>query len=163
LGESDGGPGHRVERRSYVFRGSKDGKPMVWQGGPDTPLPPEFAEKMKTMRLELRDMPDISSRDCRNVEGKPGENVINRKDGDKRIMIICTNRIERMASLAALDAQRASARSFVFERRAKASALEGLHTARRSIEANRDMSETQRSAALSGIDQAIREMESQKD
>ena len=152
-------PGDRVERRSYVFRG-KDGKTMSWAGSPDTPMPPEFAERLKSIRMT---MPEISSRTCADTEGKPGEHVIRRQDGDKRFTIVCTNRIERLAALSAVDAQRIGDNGLIIRRRAEGSALEGLRAARRSIEANRDMSDSGRTSALAGIDQAIRELEAKKD
>jgi beta-lactamase regulating signal transducer with metallopeptidase domain len=149
---------HMTKRR-IMFR-DKDGKSVTWDATPDTPMPPEVAEKLKSMRVN---MPEFSSRSCGEGEGKPGEHVINRKEGDKRVTIICTNRIERVASLAALEGQKAGAHAFVFQRRAEGAALDGLRAARRSIESNTSMGDTQRAAALSGIDQAIRDMEAKKD
>jgi hypothetical protein len=108
-------------------------------------------------------MPRVSSRTCAAGEGQPGDNVIRRNDGDKKVMIICTNRIERMASLAAVDAQKAGVGAIVIQRRAEASALAGLRNARRTIETNQSMGADQRSAALAGIDEAIRDLEAKKD
>ena len=149
----------KARTRTFVFRG-KDGKMAEWDmRGP----PPEFMERMRTMpevHARLKNLPRIDSRICSDSDGMAGEHIINRQDGDKKVTIICTDRIERMASLAAGNAEKAGARAFVFQRQAMGSALEGLRAARRSIEDNRSMSDTQRSAALSGIDEAIREMES---
>ncbi|MES2336567.1 MAG: M56 family metallopeptidase [Pseudomonadota bacterium] len=148
-----------VAKRRIIFR-DKDGKSVTWDRMPGTPMPPEVAERLKSMRMT---MPSISSRTCSDGEGKPGEHVINRKDGDKPVTIICTNRIEKMASLAALDGQRIASQSMFIRRDAEASALDGLRAARRSVEANRAMGDSARAAALSGIDEAIREMEAKKD
>jgi bla regulator protein BlaR1 len=145
-------PGARVMNHRFIFR-DKDGKAMAWQRDGMPGMPPEALARLK-------DMPEISSRNCSDREGKKDENVIRRKDGDKKIVIICTNRIERMASLAAGDADKAGTRAYVIERHAMSSALEGLRAARRSIEDNKSMTDTQRSAALEGIDEAIREMAS---
>ncbi|URW74396.1 M56 family metallopeptidase [Sphingomonas donggukensis] len=146
LPEGPGGVKHR-----FVFR-SKDGKPMAWDDKAIAGLSPE-------MRDRLKNMPEISSRTCTEGEGK-GENVIRREDGAKKIVIICTNRIEKMAALSMGEADKAGTRAVVIRRHAETTALEGLRDARRSIEANRDMTDSQRAAALSGIDSAIREMES---
>ena len=151
--------GATVEKRTFVFRRDKDGKPMRWDRKDFPPMPPMPPEAF----ARLKDMPEISSRNCRDGEGKKDEHVINRKDGDKRITIICTNRIEKMASLAALDGERAASRPWVLRRNAEAAALDGLRSARRSIESNRDMADAGRASALAGIDQAIRELEAKRD
>jgi beta-lactamase regulating signal transducer with metallopeptidase domain len=154
--------GARVDKRTFVFRRDKDGKPFAWDGRAN-PMSPELRERLGKMRIELRDMPRVSSRTCAAGEGQPGDNVIRRNDGDKKVMIICTNRIERMASLAAVDAQKAGVGAIVIQRRAEASALAGLRNARRTIETNQSMGADQRSAALAGIDEAIRDLEAKKD
>ncbi|MBY0520812.1 MAG: hypothetical protein K2P79_10340, partial [Sphingomonas sp.] len=80
----------------------------------------------------------------------------------KHIMIVCRNRIERMANDAKRHAERAEIvmlRSGDIERDARRSALDGVRAARDSILANRDMSDASRAAALKGIDQAIAELE----
>lgn len=161
------GDGKKVTRR-FVIR-SKDGKPMSWDDA-HKDLPADLAERLKNM-------PEIASRDCSEKEGDPKSHVLRREENGKKITIICTNRIERVASLAALDGQRvqlfarraeadargAAAHAIVMSRHAEASALFGLRNARRNIERNTDMSEAQRSNALAGIDQAIRELEAKKD
>ncbi|MHA6723653.1 M56 family metallopeptidase [Sphingomonas sp. RS2018] len=138
--------------RMLVIR-DKDGKPATFKGGG---MPPEAL-------AALRDMPEMSSRDCKDSEGKPNENVINRTDGKKKLIIICTNRIRRTATLAMADAKMAQGRAIFIQRDAEASALAGLRMARRSIEANRDMDAAARTNALNGIDTAMRELESKKD
>ena len=152
-------PGGRIERRNYIFR-DKDGKTTKFENLPRAPMPPELAERLRNLH---KTMPDISSRSCAENEGKPGEHIINRKDGDKRITIVCTNRIERLAALSAADARRIGDNGLIAHLRAERSALDGLRAARRSIEANRDMPDAGRASALAGIDQAIRELEAKKD
>ncbi len=149
-------------KRQYVFR-DDEGKTVTWDMVGPPPAAMARLRNMPELTERLKSMPEVSSRACADTEGKQGEHVIRRQDGDKKIMIVCTNRIERIAALSAGDAQRIGDHSYIFRRRAEGSALEGLRSARRSIESNRSMGDTQRAAALSGIDEAIREMETKKD
>lgn len=149
-------PGSTMHRRiiirdkdGKITRRGSDGKIMTF-AVPDAPMPPEAL-------AALRDMPEISSRDCTGN----GATAIETRDGAKRKIVICRNRIADAAGAAA----RASAGYDIaaidtirIERDARGSALEGLRAARRSIEGNRSMTDTQRSTALLGIDEAIREM-----
>jgi bla regulator protein BlaR1 len=101
---------------------------------------------------ELKNMPEVSSANCPGGDAK--QMVINEKRGGKQPIIICTNRIEKAAS----EGARVAANSKDIERNAMQSALSGLRAARSSIEANRDMSDVQRAAALKGIDEGIAEV-----
>jgi bla regulator protein BlaR1 len=82
--------------------------------------------------------------------------VINRQDGDRRIMVICTNRIEKAATAAA----ELAVNSKDIERGALRHAIAGLRSARAGIASNMSMSADQRAQALAGIDQGIAEVES---
>jgi bla regulator protein BlaR1 len=157
-----------IRKHRFVFRG-KDGKVTTWNGmGPMPPMPPMPPEAF----AKLKNMPEISSRDCRSGEGKAEENVIRTRDGTKRRIIICINRIARASEAAAAAHAEAAARAAEasvrhvdtakIEREAVASALEGLRHARARIQGNRSMTDSQRAEALSGIDEAIREMESER-
>lgn len=157
---------------------TKDGKTLALNvpRPPRPPLTPEMAERLDRVRIDMKDMPQISSRKCDDSDA-PGSTVINRKDGDKKITIICTNRIERMAMNAQRDAMKAQREAMAahgiamrehgnalfIERRATASALDGLRSARRSIDGNAAMSAEAKAGALKGIDEAIRELEAKKD
>ncbi|KQN26583.1 hypothetical protein ASE86_10890 [Sphingomonas sp. Leaf33] len=172
----------RGEPRGVFTIRTKDGKPFVWTGK-DGDMPPEMRAQMERMRAELKNMPQVTSRNCSDGEG-PGSTVINRKDGDKQVTIICTNRIERMASVAqsgamkaqreAMAANRAAMRAngeamrihgntLFIQRSAEASALASLQMAKRTIEGNASMSPDAKAKALDGINDAIRELDAKKD
>jgi bla regulator protein blaR1 len=145
-------PGEHGPRHFFMFR-DKDGKAIEH----------DFAElrhldDMPELKARLRAIPEVSSRDCGESE-RSGFHFETR-EGDKRKIVICTNRIERHAEAAAARARAIDV--IGIERNAIASALGSLRGARRSIEANPSLSDPQRAAALQGIDQAIREMESKR-
>ncbi|MFD1786941.1 M56 family metallopeptidase [Sphingomonas floccifaciens] len=168
-------------RGSFTFR-DKDGKVTTFKGD-GMPMSPEMMERLSKMRLELKNMPQVQSRKCEDSEG-PGSTVINRKDGDRKVTIICTNRIERLTMDAQRDAMKAQRTAMLkhseamraqglamrehgnalfIQRKAEASALDGLRSARRSIVGNTSMSAEAKAGALQGIDDAIRELEAKKD
>lgn len=98
------------------------------------------------------DMPDIRSGTC--TPGSDKDMTISEvKDGKTRI-IICTDRIEKVATEGAA----AAANSGEMQKNAMKTALAGLQTARASITGNKEMSEAQRAEALKGIDEAIVEV-----
>ena len=123
----------------------------------------------------LDDMPVVLSAKC----GAPadGEIKMESKDGKRRTITICSDRIEMRAHAAtarALSAQASADRARVVAlARAdqarlvalsridtgKRHAMFGLKMARKSIEAQDDLSAAQKAAALKGIDDAIREVE----
>lgn len=105
----------------------------------------------------LKDMPDIRSRRC-GGDGKSESMVIDKSRGGKKVMVICTDRIERMASFAAGNAVRAKN----IQRMAYDRALKGLRNARASIANNISMSAEDRKDALDDIDDSIRDMESDR-
>jgi bla regulator protein BlaR1 len=120
---------------------------------------PDLAELPELRDMpELKDMPDIRSGNCPGGKKAGGDNatVVRKVQGGKHIMIICTDRIERMASMAADRA----ARSQDIERMAYGRALEGLRRARENIARDNSMSADGRREALEGIDESIRELES---
>ncbi len=134
------------------------------------PAPPEWRDedrkivkrKVKVIRdgkeiaWDDADIPHIDSRDCGDGEGDGKANVIRREDGGKKITIICTNRIERHAALAARHAADAEK----IRGQAMRSALASLDRARASIAAA-ELSAEDRAEALAGIDEAQREMEAE--
>jgi len=137
-------PDGKVTKRKVVriVRRDKDGKMTTedFRGmGAMPPMPP---------------MPEISSRNCPG-DGQRHETVINEKKGDKRIIIICTNRIEKIAREGAAMA----ARSKDIERNAYRSALEGLRNAQARMRSDQAMGEVARNEAIRAIDEAIRDME----
>jgi hypothetical protein len=99
-------------------------------------------------------IPEIRDGKCGKGEGKPS--VEHRQDGGKKIMIICTDRIE----MAAADAERMAMRHKAL---GMDSARMGLRIARRSIESETHMSAAERATALKGIDEAMAELDKQRD
>jgi bla regulator protein BlaR1 len=148
--------GKTVRRVRVVTRG-KDGK-----------LHTEEYDSMAA----LRDIPEVSSANC-SGGGDRQEMVINKRDGDKHKIIICNNRIERVAREGAETGARAAAlaargaalaandavNSREIERRAYRSALSGLRSARANMARNLNLSGEARSDALESIDDSIRDME----
>ncbi|ODP39333.1 M56 family metallopeptidase [Sphingomonas turrisvirgatae] len=154
----------------------KDGKVTVTQEG-DGPAPRVF-----THRLVMKDgkviippappaapgmpnVPTVLSAMCGG--GKDDEVKIERRDGDKRKIIICTDRIEMRAADAETRAKFAERMADKHRVMAIASADMGkrqamlsLKMARRSIESQQDLTHDQKTNALQGIDEAIRELES---
>lgn len=117
------------------------------------------------------DMPVI---DARGVElksmkcgGSKDDSIkVEKREGDKRIIVLCTDRIDMRAEAAASQAKGAEAlarRAEVFALASadmgKRHAMMGLKMARRSIEAQTELSAEQKAAALKGIDDAMRELE----
>jgi hypothetical protein len=75
--------------------------------------------------------------------------------GDKKIIIICTNRIEKLASRGAAVA----ANGKEIERNAYQSALRSLRAARAHMLADQSMSEEARGEAVQAMDNSIGELE----
>jgi len=139
---TDDGKGGKKESRVVMIRTQRDGHGEM----------PDVAE------IEAM-IPEIHSRNCGRNEGegdgKGGPIVIHKnQDGKKQIMIICANRIEGMAASAS--------RMTEWHRdMGMRQALAGLRMARQSIEAGTSMSAEEKSNALKGIDDAMREVEKQ--
>lgn len=148
--------GKRVERRVIrVTDGGKDGKRkvIVIRNGqrvemPDMPDMPDMAE------IEAS-IPDIHSGHCDGDSGNPVVTESHDKDGKRTKMVICVNRIQAQARMGRDMAMRS-------RHMAMTGALQGLRNARRTIETNQSMTADQKKEALDGIDQAIRELESDR-
>ena len=108
-------------------------------------------------RVEVQEMPAVSSASCGIGTGEPTAMAIRTGKGEKRKIVICTDRI-RMVTASAM-ATEAGARAV--EHDAYAQALAGLLDARGKAVADAGMSDADRARALAGIDQAIAEMRSQ--
>ncbi len=143
--ERDGSP--MVRRRfKMVGPGGKDSQVFVIRkNGPQG----DMGDDMKVMT----DVPDVRSLRC--DDGAPGSDkkvTINEvKDGKRRI-IICTNRIERLASAAKIR----EIDSRDIERKAYRSALDGLRGARARMSAKGGAGQNE---AVKAIDEAIAEVE----
>ncbi len=132
----------------------------------------------KLIRRSVSNLPEVNivSENC----GPGSQASITRTEAGKEVTVICSDRIrvmtsnaqfraEQGAKLAALGAERAAlgaeraAQGQIYARQGMRSALAGLRSARASILANQDMPPAARTSALSGIDQSIRELQSQID
>ena len=100
----------------------------------------------------LADIPDIRDGKCGEGDGR--DTVVHRSEGGRKVMIICTDRIEKMAA----DAERMAEKH---ARMGIRSAMGGLRAARASIEADRTLSAERKAEALRGIDEAMRELETE--
>jgi len=117
------------------------------------------AETEAMVQRALAAAPEVHERNCTDADGGDHRQVtINRQDGDKRIMIVCTNRIDAITARAAKTA----VQSVAVHRSAMKAAMAGITAARESILTDRNLSEAQRRAALSGLDEAIAEMRSEQ-
>ena len=117
------------------------------------------AETEAMVQRALAAAPEVHERNCTDADGGDHRQVtINRQDGDKRIMIVCTNRIDAITARAAKTA----VQSVEVHRSAMKAAMAGITAARESILTDRNLSEAQRRAALSGLDEAIAEMRSEQ-
>ncbi|MBA4762258.1 M56 family metallopeptidase [Sphingomonas sp.] len=137
--------GKTVKHETRVIRMKGDGKEFVWTGDMDIDV-------------------DVKSMKC---GGSKDDSVkVEKRDGDKRIVVLCTDRIEMRADAAAAKAKgaealarRAQVMAIASADMGKRHAMMGLKMARSSIEAQTELSAEQKAAALKGIDDAIRELE----
>lgn len=146
----------KVRTYSYTFSGDGKGDPKNKDGKRVTKMVMVHADGTSTetampdIEAIRADLPEIKNGKCSGDADKP---VVERFERDgKKIMIICSDRIEKIrvnAERVAIDSRRTSIRS----------AAVGLRIARRSIESQPDLSPEQRAKALKGIDDALAEVE----
>ncbi len=105
---------------------------------------------------DMKDMPEVRSTNCgTGAKGDDKNMVVNKNDGRKKIVIICSDRIERVVTLSMNKAMKAKD----IERMAYGNALRGLRNARNAIANDPNMKEDDRKEALDGIDSSIKDME----
>jgi bla regulator protein BlaR1 len=144
---------HRTEKHVYRYTSEekKDGKRVkkivIVRGDGDR----EEVEMPDMAAIEAS-IPEI--RDGKCGKGKP--TVEHRTEGSKQIMIVCSDRIAMITT----DATRMAMHG---KRMGMESARMGIRVARRSIENERNISEAERAKALAGLDQAMAEIEADKD
>ena len=156
------------DRDGHVTETDSDNAEDLADIAPVPPVPPVPGTNERTVtRIIRRDrdghistdnftvnVPEIRSANCAGPDdARP--TVMHDNKGGKRVIIICHNRIERMAH----DGAAMAARAPDIERRAYGRALEGLRNARTRMAADTAMSEDARKEALQGIDEAIHEIE----
>jgi len=132
---SDGGT-RKMSKRFKIVRVDKDGKALTedWVG----PV----------------NVPDVRSTNC-GSGGDDRNMVVNKMRGDKRIIIICNDRIERVVTMSNANLERSKG----VERAAYAHALESLNRARARVAEDDRMSAEAKREALESIDDSIRDME----
>lgn len=131
---SDGGT-RKVSKRFKIVRVGKDGNSVTedWVG----PV----------------NVPDVRSSNCGG--GDDRNMVVNKTRGDKRIVIICNDRIERVVAMSNANIEK----SKDIQRMAYAHALEGLHRARERVARDERMGAEAKRDALESIDDSIRDMQ----
>ncbi|MDQ2892067.1 MAG: hypothetical protein M3R64_03105, partial [Pseudomonadota bacterium] len=148
---ASGKPIHRV----IIRRVDNDGKVTTTPSdrGADSAMSDADADAM--VARALAQALEVSERTCPNsAVGDERRLVLHAEKGTKKIMVICTNRIEAVAANAA----RTQANAADIQRHAMQTALASIDTARASITADRNLTEAQRKKALAGLDQAVAEM-----
>ncbi|MDG2534836.1 M56 family metallopeptidase [Sphingomonas sp. HITSZ_GF] len=160
--EAPAKPEGPVKVRTYTYTVSADGKDqdkgkdgkrvtkivMVHADGSQT------ENEMPDIEAIRASVPEVKNGKCPGDADKPV--VENFERDGKKVMIICSNRIEKItvnAKKVAMEAKRAGLKS----------AMVGLRIARRSIENQADLNPEQRAKALKGIDEAIAEVEKDDD
>lgn len=146
-------PGERITRNRVKIVRLKDGKPMTWEWS-DKDGKWASGDWSKDM---VKNIPEVRSANCMG-NGDDNATVVNRSEGGKKVVIICTDRIQRIASVAADQAARAQD----VERMAYGRALEGLRRARERLSSDSSLSAEKRREALEGIDDAIRDLEADR-
>lgn len=133
---SDGGT-RKISKRFKIVRVDKDGKAVTedWVG----PV----------------NVPDVRSSNCGG--GDDRNMVVNKTRGDKRVIIICNDRIERVVAMNTANIEK----SKDIQRAAYAHALEGLHRARERVAADQRMGAEAKRDALDSIDDSIRDMQAE--
>lgn len=130
--------GKRVGKRVKIVRMNRDGKMLSedWVG----PI----------------NVPDVRNSNCGTGSSGDDRNmVVNKMRGDKRIIIICNDRIERVVTMSKATMEK----SKDIQRMAYTHALEGLHRARERVAGDERMAAEAKRDALDSIDESIREME----
>lgn len=106
--------------------------------------------EMPDMEALRASIPEVRNANCGTGQGRP--TVEHKREGEKKIMIICADRI----AMVTMDAQRMAERG---REMGMEGARMGLRNARRSIETAPDMSADERAKALKGINDALAEIE----
>lgn len=120
----------------------------------------------KRQEIDMPDMAAIQANIPEIRDGKCGKGdaptVEHRREGNKQIMIVCSDRIAAMTAnatrMAAFDAEHTAKMAEHTKTMAMNSALMSLQYARRTIEAQTSLSPAQRAEALKGIDEALVEL-----
>jgi bla regulator protein blaR1 len=110
------------------------------------------------VKRAMADAPEVRERNCTASDGDERQMVVNSQEGAKRVMIICSNRIEQMSVAAAAKGEQAHRAGMQARRAGMQAGLAGIEAGRASILANRNLTDEQRKEALAGLDEAMAEM-----
>ena len=143
----------RPVKRVVVNRVGKDGKVSTFTSAPDGTFDDKAIQQM--VDRSLRMAPEVTERNCTNgADGGPKQIVVHAVKGEKRTMVICTNRIEAMVTAS----NAASVNVADIRRNAMQTALASVTASRASIAANREMGDADRKQALAEMDEALTEL-----
>lgn len=157
---------------AHVYRVERDGRTIVLRqkGKMDRAEVDKLVAEAEASRIDAEKMlADVEKRAPEVVERKCGVSANRRdfmteeKDGDRRRLVICTDRIEKLAADASERGARAQVLAMSSARMGTHMARMSLRNARKAIELDRNLSDEQRAQALAGVDQAMAELDAQKD
>lgn len=123
--------------------------PDLPEEAPVPPVPPMPAAAYARV-------PVVTEGRCPDAAGETSRYVVQRREGDRTVMTICTDRIERAA-------QQAEWRSARTRQNALRNALAGMERSRARLAQNRNLTAEQRLHASAGLDHAIAEMREEVD
>ena len=141
-------------------------EPSAWPVPPAPPAPPAVVTAHRNASAE-----PVIEGSCGN-EGHPGAYVINRREGDRTVMVVCNDRINATVQAATASGAQATAAAAsaqaaanidvaAIQRNALTGALAGLRGTRVTLATNPNLSAEDRKEALAGIDESIAELEHQ--
>lgn len=146
----------RKIKRVVVNRTDKDGKVRTYTSAADGTFDDREIQQMVDRSIKMA--PEVTERDCTNgQDGGAKQVVVHTIKGEKRTMVICTNRIEAMVSAGVASSVNADQ----IRRNAMQTALASVQASRAGIATNREMSEVDRKEALAEMDQALAELRSE--
>lgn len=157
---------------THVYRTRQDGRTIVLRqrGRMDRAEIDKMVQDAEASRIDAEKMlADVEKRTPHVIERKCGVSANRRdfmteeKDGDRRRLVICTDRIEKMAADASERGARAQFLAMSSARMGTDMARMSLRHARKTIEIDRNLTTEQRAQALAGIDQAMAELTAQPD
>lgn len=140
-------------KRVVVNRIGKDGNVSTYTSAPDGSFDDKGIQQMVDRSMKM--VPEVTERNCSTgKDGGPKDVVVNAAKGEKRMIVICANRIEAMVTAgnaAAINVEQ-------IRRNAMQTALASVQASRADIAGNRSMNDADRKEALAEMDQALAEL-----
>ncbi|GAA0672172.1 beta-lactamase regulating signal transducer with metallopeptidase domain [Sphingomonas insulae] len=140
-------------KRVVVNRIGKDGNVSTYTSAPDGSFDDKGIQQMVDRSMKM--VPEVTERNCSTgKDGGPKDVVVNAARGEKRMIVICANRIEAMVTAgnaAAINVEQ-------IRRNAMQTALASVQASRADIAGNRSMNDADRKEALAEMDQALAEL-----